>query len=102
MLGKYEYQKGNIEQAVRVFEGIDITSVTPRIKLTLSRIRDRPKRRSRSDPAPPMSLHAVNLFFEAMLLKAKSLQSLERSKGISSERLLYSKQNHCSPFVSLP
>ncbi|XP_021847346.1 protein NPGR2 isoform X1 [Spinacia oleracea] len=80
LLGKYEYQKGNIEQAVRVFEGIDITSVTPRIKLTLSRIRDRPKRRSRSDPAPPMSLHAVNLFFEAMLLKAKSLQSLERSK----------------------
>ncbi|XP_021763273.1 protein NPGR2-like [Chenopodium quinoa] len=80
LLGKYEYQKGNIEQAVQVFEGINVTSVTPKIKLTLARIRDRPKRRSQSDPAPPMSLHAVNLLFEAMLLKAKSLQSLGKFK----------------------
>ncbi|KAL2900254.1 Protein NPGR2 [Bienertia sinuspersici] len=80
LLGKYEYQKGNIEAAVHVFEGIDVTSVTPRIKLTLARTRDRPKRHSRGDPTPPMSVHAVNLLFEAMLLKAKSLQSLGRFK----------------------
>lgn len=78
LLGKYEYQKGNVEAAIRVFEGIDVTSVTPRIKLTLDRIRDRPKRRSQGDANPLMSVHAVNLLFEAMLLKAKSLQSLGR------------------------
>lgn len=95
LLGKYEYQKGNVEAAIRVFEGIDVTSVTPRIKLTLDRIRDRPKRRSQGDANPPMSVHAVNLLFEAMLLKAKSLQSLGRFRGISSDCLI-----HCSTAYS--
>lgn len=76
LLGRYEYQKGNIEAALQVFQGIDVTALSPKIKLTLSRIRDHRRRHSEGDPAPPLSIRAVSLVFEAMFLKAKSLQSL--------------------------
>lgn len=81
LLGRYEYQKGNVEAALRVFEGIDIAAVTPKMRLTLSRRVERPKRFSQSDAAPPMSIHAVSLLLEAIYLKAKSLQALGRYKG---------------------
>lgn len=80
LLGRYEYQKGNVEAALRVFEGIDIAAVTPKMRLTLSRRVERPKRFSQSDAAPPMSIHAVSLLLEAIYLKAKSLQALGRYK----------------------
>lgn len=80
-MGRYEYQKGNIEAALHVFEGIDIAAVTPKMRLTLSRRVERPKRFSQSDAAPPMSIHAVSLLLEAVYLKAKSLQALGRYKG---------------------
>lgn len=81
MLGRYEYQKGNIEAALHVFEGIDIAAVTPKMKLTLAKRGERRRRRSQSDVAPPMSIHAVSLLLEAIFLKAKSLQGLGRFKG---------------------
>ncbi|KAL5990409.1 hypothetical protein ACLOJK_011309 [Asimina triloba] len=80
LLGRLEYQKGNIEAALHVFDGIDIAAVIPKIKLSLARRIDRHRRRSKSDGAPPMSMHAVSLLFEAIFLKAKSLQSLGRVK----------------------
>ncbi|KAK9265840.1 hypothetical protein L1049_027073 [Liquidambar formosana] len=80
LLGRYEYQKGNIEAALRVFEGIDIASVTPKMKLTLARRGERRKRHSQSDASPPMSIHAVSLLLEAIYLKAKSLKALQRFK----------------------
>lgn len=81
LLGRYEYQKGNIEAALHVFEGIDITSVIPKIKITLvARIGDHHRRRSEGEPTPPLSIRAVSLVFEAMYLKAKSLQSLGKFK----------------------
>lgn len=82
LLGRYEYQKGNIEAALHVFEGIDITSITPKMKLTLARRGGRRKRRSQSDATPPMSMHAASLLLEAIFLKALSLQGLGRFKGI--------------------
>lgn len=81
LLGRYEYQKGNIEAALHVFEGIDIAAVTPKIKITLAK-REHRKRRSQNFPPPPMSIHAVSLLLEAIFLKAKSLQGLGRFKGI--------------------
>ncbi|KAG6403099.1 hypothetical protein SASPL_135316 [Salvia splendens] len=80
LLGRYEYQKGNIEAALHVFEGIDIAAITPKIKITLSVNGETNRRRSQNYAAPPMSIHAVSLLFEAVFLKAKSLQALGRYK----------------------
>lgn len=81
LLGRYEYQKGNIVAALHVFEGIDIGVVTPKIKIALSRSRERRKRHSQNHAEPQMSIHSVGLLLEAVFLKAKSLQVLERFKG---------------------
>lgn len=80
LLGRYEYQKGNIEAALHVFEGIDIASMTQKMKQSLARRRERHKKSSQHDVDPPMSIHAVSLLLEALLLKAKSLQGLKRFK----------------------
>ncbi|KAJ6711100.1 PROTEIN NPGR2 [Salix koriyanagi] len=78
LLGRMEYQKGNVEAALHVFEGINIAAVTPRMKATLAKRREHHKRRSQSFSTPPMSIHAASLLMEAILLKAKSLQHLGR------------------------
>uniref|UniRef100_A0A1J3E519 Tetratricopeptide repeat protein 7B n=1 Tax=Noccaea caerulescens TaxID=107243 RepID=A0A1J3E519_NOCCA len=87
LLGRIEYQKGNIEAALRVFEGIDINGITVKMKTALTVKEERKhRRRSKSGsaaaaaaaPQPPMSKHAVSLLFEAIFLKAKSLQRLGR------------------------
>ncbi|KAK4492460.1 hypothetical protein RD792_003269 [Penstemon davidsonii] len=80
LLGRYEYQKGNIEAALHVFEGIDINAVTPKMKITLSKKGETRKKRSQNYETPPMSIHAVSLLLEAIFLKAKSLQALGRYK----------------------
>lgn len=81
LLGRYEYQKGNLVAALHVFEGIDISVVTPKIKIALSSNRQRRKKHSQNHAEPEMSIHAVALLFEAVFLKAKSLQVLQRFKG---------------------
>ncbi|KAD7478012.1 hypothetical protein E3N88_01148 [Mikania micrantha] len=80
LLGRLEYQKGNIEAALHVFEGIDIPAIIPKIKNSLSRRSEPPRRHSQSDSSPQMSVHAVSLLFEAIFLKSKSLQALGRFK----------------------
>uniref|UniRef100_A0A7N1A0N6 Uncharacterized protein n=1 Tax=Kalanchoe fedtschenkoi TaxID=63787 RepID=A0A7N1A0N6_KALFE len=85
LLGRFEYQKGNVEAALHVFEGIDVTSVTSKMKLSLAGrgeqvSRHKPKRRSKKDSGSPMSIHAVSLILEAIYLKSKSLQALGRIK----------------------
>ncbi|KAJ6725845.1 hypothetical protein OIU79_004075, partial [Salix purpurea] len=81
LLGRLEFQKGNIEAALHVFEGIDITSVTSKIKVSLSRRCEQNRRRSQSDAVPPMSMHAISLLLEAIYLKVKSLQGLEAAQS---------------------
>ncbi|XP_016502307.1 protein NPGR2 [Nicotiana tabacum] len=83
LLGRYEYQKGNIEAALHVFEGIDIASVTPKLKIALAERVKTQKRRSQSFSTPPMSINAASLLLEAVFLKAKSLQALQRYKEAS-------------------
>nr|POE46584.1 protein npgr2 [Quercus suber] len=78
LLGRLEYQKGNIEAALHVFEGIDIAAVTPKMKVSISRRCEYNRRHSQSDAAPLMSMHAVSLLIEAIFLKAKSCQGLGR------------------------
>lgn len=83
LLGRIEYQKGNIEAALHVFEGIDIAAATPKMKIALAlanRKGERHKRRSQNLSSPPMSVHAISLLLEAIFLKAKCLQGLGRFK----------------------
>ena len=81
LLGRYEYQKGNIEAALHVFEGIDISTVAPKIKAALARRGERRRRSSQNLATPPISIHAVSLLLEAFFIKSKSLQALGRFKG---------------------
>ncbi|KAM3248669.1 protein NPGR2 isoform X4 [Capsicum annuum] len=82
LLGRYEYQKGNLEAALLVFEGIDIALVTPNLKLALAERVKTQKRRSQSFSKPTLSIHAVSVLLEAVFLKAKFLQALQRYKGV--------------------
>lgn len=65
-----------------MFEGIDIAAVTSKMKVSLSRRCEQNRRRSQSDAAPSMSMHATTLLLEAIFLKSKSLQGLGRFGGI--------------------
>ena len=49
MLGRLEYQKGNIEAGLHVFEGIGIAAVIPKLKVSISRRCEPNRCRSQSD-----------------------------------------------------
>lgn len=89
MLGRYEYQEGNIEAALHVFEGINIAALTPKIKVFLAKSTERPKRRSQNYTTPPMSIHTAGLLLEAIFLKAKCLQVLARFEGTLIDCLIF-------------
>ncbi|XP_071736312.1 protein NPGR2-like [Rutidosis leptorrhynchoides] len=80
LLGRLEYQKGNVEAALHVFEGIDIPAVIPKMIDSLATRSESSRRHSQSEMSPQMSVHAVSLLFEAIFLKSKSLQALGRFK----------------------
>lgn len=80
LLGRYEFQKGNIEAALQVFEGIDIATLTPKIKISLVQRAEPRKKLSQNFTDPPLSIHAIGLLLEAVYLKSKSLQILQRYK----------------------
>lgn len=83
LLGRLEYQRGNFDAAVHVFQGINVQSLAPKMTAAIEE-RTRQKRgRSKGDitAAPVMSMHSVSLLLEATLLKAKSLKELNRPRG---------------------
>lgn len=86
LLGRLEYQRGNFDAALQVFHGIDIKTLSPIMsKAIAEKTRQSRKSRSKAENAAAasvMSLHSVSLLLEAILLKAKSLEELERIKGI--------------------
>lgn len=81
LLGKLEYQRGNVEGALRVFDGIDLQAAIQRMQHSLGDKQTSKKGRSRSDSASSVSQHATNLVLEAIYLKAKSLQKLGKLTG---------------------
>ncbi|XP_052619640.1 protein NPGR2-like [Lactuca sativa] len=82
LLGRYEYQKGNIEAALHVFEGIDIATVTPKMKISLSQ-RGEPRRRvSHNYGDPPLSIHAVGLLLEAILFHTSGQKKKKKNKPV--------------------
>jgi len=52
LLGRLEYQRGNVEAALLVFDGIDISAIAPKIKISISN-------KAATGGLPPMSIHAV-------------------------------------------
>ncbi|XP_022772242.1 protein NPGR1-like [Durio zibethinus] len=90
LLGRLEYQRGNFDAALQVFQGIDIKGLTPRMtRAIVERTRQR-KPRSKGDIIPPsvMSLHSVSLLLEAILLKAKSLEELGHFREAAKECII--------------
>lgn len=88
LLGRLEYQRGNVEGALGVFDGIDLQAAVQRLQPSLSEKSNSTsakKPRPRGDSEPSVSQHAVNLVLEAIYLKAKSLQKLGRSKEAAIE-----------------
>lgn len=86
MLGRLEYQRGNFDAALQVFEGIDIRVLAPRMIRAIAERTKQRKPRSKVDNVLPnvMSMHSVSLLLEAILLKSKSLEELGRYTGITT------------------
>ncbi|CAK9155432.1 unnamed protein product [Ilex paraguariensis] len=87
LLGRLEYQRGNFDAALQVFQGIDIKTLTSRMTKAITE-RTRPRKsRSKNENllAGVMSLHSVSLLLEAILLKAKSLEELGQVKEAARE-----------------
>lgn len=87
LLGRLEYQRGNFDAALQVFQGIDNKILMPRMSKAISDSIRKPKLRSGSlsGVASIMSLHSVSLILEAILLKAKSMAELGRIKEAAKE-----------------
>ncbi|KAH1078168.1 hypothetical protein GLYMA_19G166600v4 [Glycine max] len=80
LLGKDEYQEGNIEAALHVYERINISAVTSKMKISLAKSREHRKKHYHYYATPPMSIYTAGLLLEAIFLKAKCLQVLGRFK----------------------
>ncbi|KAK9068236.1 hypothetical protein SSX86_012347 [Deinandra increscens subsp. villosa] len=78
LIGRLEYQRGNVEAALKVFEGIDIPAAIER----LQSISNDKKSGSHSESGPQQG---ANLVLEAIYLKTKSLQKLNRVNDAAEE-----------------
>ncbi|XP_073118730.1 protein NPG1 isoform X2 [Henckelia pumila] len=85
LLGKLEYQRGNVEGALRVFDGIDLQAAIQRMQHSFSDKQPSKKSRSRNEAVYAVSQHATNVVLEAIYLKAKSLQKLGKLTEAAQE-----------------
>jgi tetratricopeptide repeat protein 7 len=85
LLGRLEFQKGNVEAALRVFDGIDLQAAIQQLQPSLSDKTQPKKARTKSElPSSVPQQNSQNpayLVLEAIYLKSLSLQKLGRSKG---------------------
>lgn len=81
LLGRLEYHRGNIEAALRVFDGIDLQTATHRLQSSFCDNPSPRKIRHHSELQHSTSQHAARLVLEAIYLKARSLQMLGRFFG---------------------
>ncbi|XP_048631758.1 protein NPG1-like [Brassica napus] len=87
LLGRLEYQRGNLEGALRLFEGIDLQAEIQRLQASAPPP-EKPvtkKNRPREPQQQPAPQHAASLVLEAIYLKAKSLQKLGRTTEAARE-----------------
>lgn len=84
LLGRLEYQRGNLEGALRVFDGIDLQAAIQRLQPIAEKQASK-KGRPRTESMHTISQHAASLVLEAIYLKAKSLQKLGRVTDAANE-----------------
>uniref|UniRef100_A0A1D1YVY6 Tetratricopeptide repeat protein 7A n=1 Tax=Anthurium amnicola TaxID=1678845 RepID=A0A1D1YVY6_9ARAE len=84
LLGRLEYQRGNVEAALRVFDGIDLQAAVQRLQSTFSEKHQSRRGRSRSE-FRSVSQHAASLVLEAIYLKSLSLQKLGKVTEAAQE-----------------
>jgi ATP-dependent RNA helicase DHX36 len=80
LLGRVEYQRGHIEEALRVFDGIKVSALIPEMKISIARKVSQQKPRPYSS-SPALPFHAVTVLIETMHLKALALHDLGRFEG---------------------
>ncbi|KAL6907439.1 hypothetical protein ACP4OV_002478 [Aristida adscensionis] len=84
LLGRVEYQRGHIEEALRAFDGINIPTLIPEMKLSISRRVGQKKSRSHSR-SQAIPFHAVAMLMETIYLKAMALRDLAKFKEAAHE-----------------
>ncbi|KAK7360593.1 hypothetical protein VNO77_02600 [Canavalia gladiata] len=85
LLGKLEYQRGNVEGALRVFDGIDLQAAIQRLQSSLSEKAPAKKGSTRAESTSSGSQQAASLVLEAIYLKSKSLQKLGKFTEAANE-----------------
>ncbi|KZV52198.1 tetratricopeptide repeat protein 7A [Dorcoceras hygrometricum] len=85
LLIKLEYQRGNVEGALRVFEGIDLQAAIQRMQHSFSDKQPSRKIRSRNEAVYAVSQHGTNVVLGVVYLKAKSLQKLGKLTETAQE-----------------
>jgi ATP-dependent RNA helicase DHX36 len=81
LLGRVEYQRGRIEEALRVFDGIKISALIPEMKKSVIRKIGQQKPRPHSS-SPTMPFHSVTILMETIYLKSLALHDLGKFEGI--------------------
>ncbi|MQL81381.1 hypothetical protein Taro_013830 [Colocasia esculenta] len=84
LLGRLEYHRGNVEAALRVFDGIDLQAAVQRLQSSIPEKQSR-RSRSRSESLRSVSQHAASLVLEAIYLKSLSLQKLGKVTEAAQE-----------------
>jgi len=88
LLGRVEYQRGHIEEALRVFDGIKVSTLIPEMKISIATKVDQQKPRPYSS-SPALSFHAVTVLMETIYLKALVLNDLGRFEGRDPASLFF-------------
>ncbi|KAG6511870.1 protein NPG1-like [Zingiber officinale] len=85
LLGRLEYQRGNIESAVRVFDGIDLQAAIQRLQSSSDEKPPSKRNRSHDESVHMPSQHAASLVLEAIYLKSMSLRKLGKAAEAAQE-----------------
>lgn len=94
LLGRLEYQRGNIESALRVFNGIDLQAAIQKIQPSE---KQQPSKKGRSRIESGPSQHPATPLLEGVYIKAKCLQKLEKTRGMKLSQMCV----HCTEGTSL-
>ena len=92
LLGRVEYQRGHIEEALRVFDGINISALIPEMKKSVVRKVSQQKPRPHSSSLT-MPFHSVTILMETIYLKSLALYDLGKFEGIEPQ-LLFTSFSH--------
>ncbi|OEL24250.1 hypothetical protein BAE44_0014731 [Dichanthelium oligosanthes] len=85
LLGRLEFQKGNVEVALRVFDGIDLQAAIQQFQPSLSKTPSKKGRTKSEIPSSVPQNNPASLVLEAIYLKSLSLQKLGKSTEAANQ-----------------